>query len=250
MLPGWNSFETASRYYAILDVSGIVCLCLGVLFELCGFFAKRDGLKRGLELVGILFFLLLVGAEYGEHRYRTRVDELAQQDEKRVTKSQEEKIRQLQSALQKQESEANSVIARLAKVAGDAAPRRLTAAEQRSVTEALTRFRGQKFTIDCVPGNAEAFALAFQLLGVLQNAGWRQLVMAPGPSSLGLSGVLSAQMFAGVVYFIGSAASEGPAKALRTQLQQNTVYITGIADRSIPPDIIEIWVGGKPLPRN
>ncbi len=127
-------------------------------------------------------------------------------------------------------------------------PRGLTEAQKKSIIGLLSPFRGQKFSVVCIAGDAEGKSIAEELVTVLRAAGWNfpesgvaEATYNKEPVGLSLmvnaSQITAPSVLRPVAMLVKALADAG-------LMQRNGA----LADPNIPRDRIEVRVGRNRAP--
>lgn len=125
--------------------------------------------------------------------------------------------------------------------------RELSTAQKRKIVDSLSKYPGQKFTIDCAVNDPEAHRFGGELRDSLTKAGWQMLSYVPDWDD-GFSSAGNWPNFFGVQWFERAGAPQIPAAAvLRHELRKCCGIIAdGVAwpdTNGMENGVIYIWVG-------
>jgi hypothetical protein len=206
--PDWISIESTARWSDILFWAGIGCL------------------------------VLLAVTEVASHIYGSRSSELAAEAAKAADAKAEGQI----AEAQRESAAAN---AKAADLAQQAAPRRLTPAQQQAIGFAIAPFPGAKVEVQVPMGDMEARVFAGEFVSLFRAAGW----------NIGAGDGIALAVFGGApVYGVQILVNESDVKAGRTppgaeQLAHALVSAglckQGFVSPQAPPGTIEVRVGTK-----
>jgi hypothetical protein len=269
LLPGWNSIEGSARWGDIFFWTGFACLVLLassiVLSKLYGW--RKDALiavREQLTAIAADARLEQERREQEAERERAQAQErqpghqpehhevepvvahapAAVATAERTPQAPPEKAAEPQSEpppLREPER-----IARLA----ERSPRGLTEGQKRSMVGLLSAYRGQKFTVVCIAGDAEGRSLSDAIVAVLRSAGWEFPENAVAEASYG-----SSKEPAGISVIVNAAQVVTPSVLRPTSNLVKALADAGlmardgaVADPNVPRDRIEIRVGRNRAP--
>jgi hypothetical protein len=216
-LPGWDSLQTTGAIAHGLHVAALVVLVLLFLAEAAALI--YDSRNHRLAEVAESQRIAAEQKNYDtESRHRAEVEALEQK------------------------------LAKTAKAAIEAeAPQRRLTREQQQILASLSRFRGQKLSIQSVAGDGEGNIFKNDFVLVFERAGWdfrgriSEATLVPTPSGVQVA-INEAEAKAG-------RAPQAAASLLETLLQagivgQKTMYMSS----SVPMGEVRLIVGKSPHP--
>lgn len=269
LLPGWNSIEGSAKWGDVFFWTGFACLVLLtgaiVLSKLYGW--RKDA------LIAVRDQLTAIASDARIEQQRREIEaerEAAQAQEEpqhhevepvvaraavppteqprpeRAPPPAAEKPAQPQAQPQTQPAPLREPerIARLP----DRSPRSLTEGQKRSIVGLISPYRGQRFAVVCIAGDAEGHNLADAIVTVLRSAGWEFPENAVAEATYGKEPI-------GVTVIVNTAQVVTPSVLKPTSNLVKALADAGLmprdgasADPNVPRDRIEIRVGRNRAP--
>jgi hypothetical protein len=253
--PGWNSIEGAAKWGDIFFWAGFAFL---VVLAGCEILSKVYSWRKD-TLIAMRNELIAVAADV---RTKQAEQELAEAQARQEQARRDAEIAaarpvepektapepqqlQLQPQPQLQPREAEPTVRTPEQVARlqDRSPRSLTEAQKKAVVALLAPFKGQKFSVVCIGGDAEGRNFAEQVMNVLRGAGWETPEGGVGEATynkepLGLSLMVNAGQI------MTPSVLRPVAMLVKALADAGLMARNGaLADPNIPRDRIEIRVG-------
>jgi len=176
--PGWNSIEGAAKWGDIFFWAGFALL---VLLAGCEVLSKVYAWRKD-SLVALRDEMTVlaqdVQARQGEQARpeAPRAAEPTPQEGEipptRVAEAQPEKTAPQSNPLPRESEPIPRTSEQVARLP-ERAPRGLTEAQKKAIIAILAQFRGQKFSVICIAGDAESKSIGDQIASVLRAAGWQ-----------------------------------------------------------------------------
>jgi hypothetical protein len=264
-MPGWNSIEGSARWGDIFFWTGFACLVLLagsiVLSKLYGW--RKDALVTVRDQLAAI----AADARIEQQRREIEVERArAQPQEQREQERHDvepivthavppaapaerapvpvEKAAEPRSAPPPQREPER--IARLP----ERSPRGLTEGQKKSMVSLLSAYRGQRFTVVCIAGDAEGKSLADAIVTVLRSAGWEfpenavaEAAYGGGNEPLGVSVIVNAGQM------VTPSVLKPTSNLVKALADAGLMHRDGaLADPTVPRDRIEIRVGRNRAP--
>jgi hypothetical protein len=246
--PGWNSIEGAARWGDIFFWTGFAFLALLVG---CEVLSKVYGWRKD-TLVAMRDNLTLI-AQDAQRREPGPSRVVAPERYEPATAPPPAPAQPVQAEPEPEpQVQAPAVVPDAEPVARSAeqvarlqerSPRALTEAQKKTIVGALSQFRGQKFSVVCIAGDAEGKNIGQEIVNVLRAAGWdfpeggvAEATYAKEPIGLSLmvnaGQIMTPSVLKPVALLVKAFADAG-------LMQRNGA----LADPNVPRDRIEVRVG-------
>jgi hypothetical protein len=261
-MPGWNSIEGTARWGDIFFWAGFACLVLLagsiVLSKLYGW--RKDALvtvRDQLAAIAADARIEQQRREFEAEREHAQPQEQPDQhhpdEEPAVARAASPTVAARdapeKAAEPKSEPPPGREPERIARLP-DRSPRALSEGQKKSMAALLSTYRGQRFTVVCVAGDAEGKSLADAIVAALRSAGWEFPENAVAEATYG-----SGKEPTGVSVIVNTAQALAPSLLKPTSNLVKALADVGLmhrdgalADPNVPRDRIEIRVGRNRAP--
>jgi hypothetical protein len=252
--PGWNSIEGAAKWGDVFFWAGFAFL---VLLAGCEILSKVYGWRKDTliamrdDLIAVTQDMRTKQAEQERAAAQARHDaEIAAarppQVEGELTEPEPRPQPQSQPPQAQQTTHEAEPLARTSEQVArlqERSPRNLTEGQKKTIIGLLSQFRGQKFSVVCIAGDAEGKNIGEEIVNVLRAAGWDFPEGGLGEATynkepIGLSLIVNAgqimtpSVLRPVAMLVKALADAG-------LMQRNGA----LADPNIPRDRIEVRIG-------
>jgi len=254
--PGWNSIEGAAKWGDIFFWVGFAFL---ILLVGCEILSKVYGWRKD-TLIAMRNDLVVVAADMrtkqaeqelaeAQARQEAAIAAAARAHEAEAEKAATEPVPPAQEAQPPQPptdplARSSEQVARQQ----ERSPRGLTEGQKKSIVGLLSPFRGQKFSVVCIAGDAEGKSIAEELVTVLRAAGW------DFPET-GVAEATYSKEPVGLTLMVNAAQITTPSVLRPVAMLVKALADAGLmqrngalADPNIPRDRIEVRVGRNRSP--
>jgi hypothetical protein len=265
-LPGWNSIEGSARWGDIFFWTGFACL---VLLAGSIFLSKLYGWRKD-ALVTVREQLAAIAADARIEQQRRELEGERERAQPQERSDREPRDLEPVGALARPPAAAAERAAdapsektaepktepppmrepeRIARLP-ERSPRGLTEGQKKSMVGLLSAYRGQRFAVVCIAGDAEGRSLADAIVTVLRSAGWEFPENAVAEAAYG-----SSREPTGVSVIVNAGQVVTPSMLKPTSNLVKALADVGLmhrdgalADPNVPRDRIEIRVGRNRAP--
>ena len=259
--PGWNSIEGAAKWGDIFFWVGFAFL---ILLVGCEILSKVYGWRKD-TLVAMQNDLVVVAADMrtkqaeqdladAQARQEAAIAAIARTREAEAEKAPPDPMPAAPAQEEQPPQPPPPPVDPLARSSEQVArqqersPRGLTEGQKKSIVGLLSAFRGQKFSVVCIAGDAEGESIAEELVTVLRAAGW------DFPES-GVAEATYSKEPVGVSLMVNAAQITTPSVLRPVAMLVKALADAGLmqrngalADPNIPRDRIEVRIGRNRSP--